>query len=151
MNLVEYAETELNKIIENVKKEGDKEDIEMQKAINKDILDIVKLFSKQGHSGFTANYSIEVLNRLLQYKPLSLLTGEEDEWEKIQNEKFLQNKRYSSVFKDIDTGKTYNIDGKIFSDDNGKIWYTTKDSKIDITFPYEVPNEPEKVYVKKED
>jgi hypothetical protein len=35
----------------------------------------------------------------------------------------------------------------VFSDDDGKTWWTSRDSSIPIKFPYMVPVEPEKVYV----
>ena len=69
-----------------------------------------------------------------------------DEWNDIEG--CLQNKRYSAVFKDKD-GTAYNIEGKVFSDD-GEVWYMGKDSRVNVTFPYVVPNEPEYVHTNKE-
>ena len=118
----------------------------------KDILEIVDVFSAQGHSGLSASYAINVLNRLLRYRPLTPLTGEEDEWEESKflsdEEKTVeQNKRFSSVFRENhDNSTAYDIDGKIFSDDGGETWYTNRHSKVPITFPY-LPGDdyPEKV------
>lgn len=44
------------------------------------IISIVEMFSEQGHSSFSASYAISHLTRLLEFKPLSPLTGEDDEW-----------------------------------------------------------------------
>jgi hypothetical protein len=83
------------------------------------------------------------------YKPLGPLTGEDDEWQKIDNNLF-QNKRYSAVFKKGKDGKAYNVEARVFSDDGGKTWFGNKNSWEYIDFPYTVPNEPEKVILNKE-
>lgn len=57
----------------------------MQDLINKNILEIIEVFSNQGHSGFSAGYAISVLERLLRYKPLTPLTGEPDEWNEVHS------------------------------------------------------------------
>lgn len=139
-SLIDYAKEELNRIgmIDSGEPYND--------AIAKAILDLVELFTSQGHSGFTAPYTVNVFKRLAMYKPLSPLTGEDSEWNEIKPGLY-QNKRYSAVFKEKD-GKVYNIEGKIFTDD-GEVWYGSKDSRIEITFPYTVPDKPEKVYLNK--
>jgi len=81
-------------------------------------------------------------------KPLTPLTGEDDEWNDIGDGGSLQNKRYSAVFKNKD-GTAYNIEGKVFTDD-GEVWYRCKDSRVNVTFPYVVPDKPEYVYRNKE-
>lgn len=138
-NLREYAEHEMKHWIES--------DDEMSQMMAKDILEIVDVFSEQGHSGFSANIAINTLNRLLRFKPLGPLTGKDDEWDEVEVEPGLyQNKRYSSVFKGED-GRAYDINAIIFSDDEGETWYTCKDSRKDIEFPYVVPDEPEKRFI----
>lgn len=141
-NLVDYAKDELNRI--GMIDSGDPYNEFGAKAI----LDLIELFDSQGHSGFTASYVINAFNRLARFKPLSPLTGKDDEWNDV-GDGLQQNKRYSAVFKDKN-GAVYNVDGKVFTDD-GEVWYGCKDSRVDITFPYVVPNEPEYVYRNKED
>ncbi len=133
-NLVTFAENELNIIINKCE---DEESTEMQEMISKDILQVVEIFSQQGHSGFSANYAINLINKLLRYEPITPLTGADDEWNELSYDKDTkyQNKRCSRVFKDAD-GKAYDIEGKIFSDDGGKSWYQSKDSRVYIEFPY---------------
>jgi len=140
-NLVDYAKEELNKIgmIDSGEPYND--------AVTKAILDLIELFASQGHSGFTASYTVNVFKRLAMYEPLTALTGEDSEWNEIEPGCY-QNKRYSAVFKEKD-GKAYNTRGKIFTDDGAETWYSNKDSRIEINFPYIVPNEPEKVYLNK--
>ena len=140
-NLVDYAKDELKRIgmIDSREPYND--------FATKAILDLIELFASQGHSGFTAPYVINAFTRLAMFKPLSPLTGEDDEWNDAGfNDGLLQNKRYSAVFKDKD-GNTYDVNGKVFSDD-GEVWYSCRESRVDVTFPYVVPDKPE--YIIKE-
>jgi len=141
-NLVDYAKEELKRI--GMIGSGEPYNDSVAKAI----LDLIELLASQGHTGFTAPYTISTFSRLAMFKPLSPLTGEDDEWNDI-GDGFLQNKRYSAVFKDKN-GIAYNIEGKVFTDD-GETWYQCKDSRVDITFPYVVPDKPEYVYRNKEE
>lgn len=133
MDLIEHAKYELDLILKGCKSE---EAIKMQKAINKYILDIVKRFADQGHSGFSASYSINIITKLLNYSFITPLTGEDDEWVEYTDGTY-QNKRESRIFKRADRfdGKPYYIEGKMFSDDGGKSWYTNGDSFITVEFP----------------
>jgi len=142
MNIRDYAKDELKRIgmIDSGEPYND--------LAAEAILDLIELFDSQGHSGFSASYVVNTFSRLAMFKPLSPLTGEDDEWNDVGNG-HLQNKRYSAVFKDKD-GTAYNIDGKVFTDD-GKAWYTCGDSKVNVTFPYVVPDKPEYVYRNKGD
>lgn len=135
--MLEWAKKELAKI------EHDEEGF--QDLLDKDVLELLETFCNQGHSNSTAPYVIAMFSRLAMYKPLTALTGEDDEWRECSGGKY-QNKRYGAVFKDAD-GRAYNIKGKVFSDDNGETWWTNKDSKIYIDFPYVVPDEPERVII----
>ena len=135
-NLVDYAKDEL-KIIGMIDSGEAYNDLAA-----KAILDLIELFDSQCHSGFSAPYGINAFSRLAMFKPLSLLTGEDDEWNDVEDG-LLQNKRYYAVFKDKDD-TAYNIEGKVFTDD-GEIWYRCKDSKVNVTFPYAVPDKPEDI------
>ena len=137
-NLVEYAKRELEYCF------PDKSDGMQQMAI-KNILELLETFSNQGHSNHSAPYVLQLFNRLANWKPLKPLTGGDDEWEAI-DETTEQNLRCSQVFrKNHDNSTAVDIEGKVFIDMNG-YGYTTRDSSVPITFPYEVPDKPE--YVK---
>lgn len=133
---IEWCEKELELI-------GGSDD-EMQCLINKNILDICKLFDSQGHSGFSASYVIHKIARLLDWKPITPLIGDDDEWNLI-DENVYQNKRCSAVFKEGKNGKAYYIHGKIFSDDGGETWFSNQNSWVYIDFPYVVPLESERI------
>ena len=147
MALLDYAESELNLI-------GMTDDGDMNGMMRKHLLHMVKEFADEGHSGFSASYALQCLQKLLKFKPLSPLTGADDEWVKHDYgvEPTYQNKRLSSVFKDAD-GNAYNIDGKVFWEwcmpyegrepqEPYKSYYTCRDSRVPVTFPYTAPDEP---------
>ena len=147
MSLLDFSMKELNLIGMT---EGDTD--EMNSAMRKHILHIIQEFADGGHSGFSASYAISILSKLMQYKPLSPLTGEDSEWNDVADygdgTTLYQNNRRSSVFKDAD-GSCYDIDGKVFwewykDDASGwsKSYYSGQDSRTPVTFPYTVPDKP---------
>ena len=136
MSLIAYAERELALI--------GKDEEGLQDRINQDILEIVKAFGAQGHSGFSASYALGILDRLLRFKPITPLTGEADEWHEVRTG-CLQNKRCSSVF--MEDGKAHDIDGITVSDDGGITWFHSGRFRKEVTFPYRPPTHPEKVYI----
>lgn len=103
-----------------------------------------------------SNWKWIILNKLIDNKPLTALTGEPNEWNDISDwgykdgGKHYQNKRCSAVFKDVlDNGLeiAYWIDDESYSDDGGLTWYSRGGVlRKQITFPFEIP-ETKKVYV----
>ena len=145
MSLVQYAESELDRI-------GMTDEDEYNGMMRKHLLHMVKEFADEGHSGFSASYALQCLKKLMKFKPLSPLTGADDEWSdvsSISGVPHFQNKRCGSVFKDGKDGEAYDIDGKAFwewaKDEDGnpfKSYYTGFESRVPVTFPYVVPDEP---------
>jgi hypothetical protein len=147
-NLLSHAKDELNRI-------GMTEDSpdEMNVMMRKHILHMMNEFANEGHSGFSASYAISILIKLMDFKPLSPLTGEDSEWHNVggdDTESHWQNKRRSSVFKDAD-GSCYDIDGKVFwewcmpyeeGEKPHKSYYTNRESRVPVTFPYTPPDKP---------
>ena len=107
------------------------------KWIQESILELIEVFGKQGHSGSSAPYVIGMFFKLASFEPISPLTGEDSEWEKIDFQTF-QNVRCSRVFKNINTGAVYDVQGKVFEEPDGSR-FANNDSIVDITFPY-TPN-----------
>jgi len=122
-------------------------DDEMNNEMCNHILKMIDVFVEEGHSGFSAEYAINILQKLLRWEPLSPLTGGDDEWCEVSDELF-QNKRLSHVFKNGKDGQAYDIEGKVFVEPDGGS-YTSRDSLVYIEFTY-VPN-TEYVNVEKED
>ena len=141
-NLVEYAKTELEMAF------PDKTD-SMQAHAIRNVLELLEVFSNQGHSGMSGSYVLGLFERLVRFKPISPLTGEEDEWDEPWGEENMQqNKRCFSVFRNnFDNSTAENIEGRVFVDADG-CCYTSRDSRVPVTFPYEVPEKPE--YVKRD-
>ena len=131
--MIEKAKYELDLLLKNCE---DDESLQIQKTINNNILGIVEMFAKQGHSGFTAEYCIPIIEKLLKQSFITPLTGSDDEWSEVSPGLF-QNIRESSIFKDAENfdGKPYYINGKAFSNDNGKTYFTNGDSAVVIEFP----------------
>ena len=124
---------------------------EMQEDICNHVLKLLEVFAEEGHSGSSAPYAVNLFERLAMFKPISALTGEDWEWNEVSermDSKCWQNKRRSSVFKD-ENGECYDIDGKVFwewwKNEDGeavKSYYTCRESRVPVTFPYVVPDKP---------
>lgn len=109
---------------------------EMQMLMNRQLQEMILVFTTHGHSGFSASYAISALEKLLRYKPLGPLTGEPAEWREI-GEGVFQNRRCSHVFRraDVFDGQAYDMHGRVFREPNGAC-YTSRESFVPITFPY---------------
>lgn len=137
-NLVKHAERELDLI--GMTEDSD----EMNVCMRNNILELMEVFSKQGHSGFSSSFLTNCLEKLMRFEPISPLTGEDSEWNKV-GEGMYQNNRCSRVFKNVDVfdGQPYDIDGKVFVEhyynDDGEertSSYTNGDSFVIVNFPY---------------
>lgn len=105
-SLIDYAKTEFAILGWNTT------DDEIQQEACKCVMELLEVLAKQGHSGFSLSYILSLLKKLAKFKPLSPLTGQDDEWVKVMEENgkpFYQNKRYSSVFKLGDDGEAYDV------------------------------------------
>lgn len=124
---------------------------DVQKLMCEGILRLLDVFADEGHSGFSASYAIATFKKLANFYPIAPLTGKDDEW--VDHGYTLQNKRMGSVFKDSKDGKAYWIDGRVFWDWNRgedgevfKAYFTSRDSRVYIDFPWAKPEMPEYVF-----
>ena len=140
-SIVEFTKSELDRI-------GMTEDNEheINRFMREHLIHMVEEFSKAGHSGFLASYALNSLTKLLNWEPLSPLTGDESEWTYIatlgDNDMQYQNNRCSRVFKGSD-GRAYDIEGKVFVEEcvdgdgvTRESSYTSSDSRVYVDFPY---------------
>lgn len=106
------------------------------KWIQESVLELLRVFAAQGHSGMSAPYCINTFRKLALFEPLGPLTGEDHEWVEIADGVF-QNARCSHVFKQADrfNGQAYDINGRVFREPNGNC-YTNGNSLVPVTFPY---------------
>ena len=150
MSFIKHAERELD-LIGLTEDSSDEMNVDMRKHI----LHMINEFAEEGHSGMSASYALSILKNLLDFKPLTPLTGEDDEWNEIGNG-YWQNRRASNVFKGED-GRAYWSDGIIFWEwysspdiDDGKpfkSYFTSRDSRVYIdSFPWTMPENPEYRY-----
>lgn len=150
-NLTDFAKQELDRIGMT---DNDRTGEDMNFCMRDHILRMIEEFEKEGHSGFSASYALSVLKRLLEFKPLTPLTGEADEWmdvyEDDKGRTVYQNVRLSTVFKNGEDGEAYDIDGKVFwewftdpdTGEKSKVYFTSKESATPVEFPYTQPDEP---------
>lgn len=91
------------------------------------VLELVKVFAKQGHSGFSAHRTLELFNIVANFKPLTPIGSTKDEWadqSEASGRPMWQNKRRASTFS-RDGGKTwYDIDDRSLN--NGDTWQQDK-------------------------
>jgi hypothetical protein len=109
-NLCAFAKRELD-IAGLLDKDSDYEGM-----LGKAVMELMQTFSKQGHSGASAALTVDIFDKLASWKPLTELTDNPDEWQKVSDwyggpEKDLvgmeyQSKRSPSCFSS-DGGKTY--------------------------------------------
>lgn len=127
MSLKEHAKIELDRA------QLFDSDSDYNGDIGKSVMELIEVFSNQGHSGYSASIVRNIFNQLSDYKPLGGISGEEDEWVEVSKGIF-QNKRLSSVFKDItiQNCKPYYLSAICWKDDESTFTGSvkTKDGKV---------------------
>ena len=79
------------------------------------VLDLLKVFVSQGHSGASAYITLGIFNKLAKQQTLTPITDDPIEWNDVSEMSgypFWQNNR----------------DSRFFSKDGGKSWYNVEDS-----------------------
>lgn len=109
---------------------------EMGAGMDRELKELLLVFSSQGHSGASAAITTAVIVKLLRYEPIGPLTGEPGEWMEVCPGVF-QNRRCSRVFKQADrfNGQAYDLDGIVWRDPEGHT-FTDRKSMVPVTFPY---------------
>lgn len=107
-------------------------------SVAEDVSNLLKLFSEQGHSGFSAGIVITLFNTLAKREPLSPLTGAADEWDDMSEysgTELHQNKRDSRVFKE-GSGNFYQIEATNVVKEDGSSFLCSNVTKQFDSFPY---------------
>lgn len=73
------------------------EDVMYGDMLPESIMELVGVFALQGHSGMSASIVTHVLSELLQFKPLTELNPDPEEWNKVDEEMY-QSRRQPSMF-----------------------------------------------------
>lgn len=116
---------------------GYRDDDKMNAQMASDVVDLLRVFGAQGHSGFSAGFARQLFGTLSGFKPLGPLTGADNEWmcvSEMSGEPMWQNRRCSHVFRGAD-GIAYDIDAVVFEEPNGSR-FTGRHSRRVIEFPY---------------
>ena len=119
MSLIEHAKMELQ-----IAGAFDKDSV-YQGAIGEAVMELIEVFSKQGHSGMSAPYVAGLFHKLAKYEPLVPITGKDEEWGEVsffEKKEIFQNKRCSALFKDGKDGRPYYIDAIIKRNQRGVTW-----------------------------
>jgi len=157
-NLLQHARRELQILGYDL----DQKEEDPNKWIVENVLELLTVFAKQGHSGSSAPYCIDVFATLANFRPLTPLQGTDDEWvSTYSTDGTLQNKRCSHIFKSKN-GVAYNIEGYVFyhwierplcEDEDGypgitrfKSHFTSNMSRKLVEFPY-IIEKPEYIEV----
>jgi len=102
------------------------------------VMELMEVFSKQGHSGYSASMVSSIFNKLSRFQTITPLTGEDSEWSNIGNDTF-QNNRDCAVFKDNKTGKCTYLDAIVWKTDKNSWsgWCENVSSSQEIkSFPF---------------
>jgi hypothetical protein len=130
-NTISHAQREFESVGYN---DGDK----MNQLMSSNVIDLLRVFSAQGHSGFSASHARQLFGNLAAFKPLGPLTGADTEWydhgDGMGDGTRWQNKRAGNVFKGAD-GVAYDIDAVVFEEPSGSR-FTGRYSRRPVTFPY---------------
>lgn len=137
--MIEFAKWQLNKLLEKCKDEDSKI---MQNMMNNDVLELLKVFSEQGHSGFSASWAINLFSKLANHKLITEVEDNPDDWDENG-----QHKHIPSVFKRKD-GTCYYLYGTYFAEpDSDNFFYNGMCSKTDVHFPLK-PSDLETKYIR---
>lgn len=145
---IEFAEREFDILEEQTSEETKKLFGELRKSC----IAMCELFEEQGTIGGWKSKSIlRLFAKLAAYLPLTPLQGTDDEWIEVDGDDDIMwiNKRCPRVYK-TRSGNAFDVQGIVFSYD-GSTWFKTKDSNVEIAFPYDVPPQPAKIMLNKEE
>lgn len=94
------------------------------------VLELLEVFSNQGHSGMSASVTIGLFKKLAMFEPLTPITGNNDEWAEIEMDNgMLQNKRDCRIFKHLDTGECTFNNAITWRTQNDTTWHGSAETK----------------------
>jgi len=127
MGLIEHAKTELEMsglFSENGDFYGG--------ATGEAVMELMEVFSKQGHSGMSAQIVTDIFHKLSMFKPLGPITGKDEEWVDVsevvgsKGVRSYQNKRCSAIFKEGKDGLPYYLDAIVWKGEDSWDTFTGK-------------------------
>lgn len=85
------------------------EDSDYDRMVAKWVMELIQVFSQQGHSGGSAGMTLDLFDKVARFQPLTALTSNPAEWidrTEESGEPMWQSKRSPSVFS-RDGGQTW--------------------------------------------
>ena len=148
-NLVNHAKAEF-KALGYIPLDEEQED-GPNKWIQENVMQLIEVFSKQGHSGSSAPFCINYFKKLAAFDPLSPLKFDDSEWNNAIDKNVFQNNRLSSVFKDGKDGTPYYINAIVWKNEKG-LTYTghaldSKGNSIGSSQIIKMPFKPKTFYI----
>lgn len=121
------------------------------------VLELMKTFASQGHSGFSASWVTELFSKLSKYETLTPLTEDETEWMDVRemgidtDVTLFQNRRNTAAFatNPKDKATWYHVDGKALLEylNTNKQLYTSETKLLTeggaashMSHPFNLPN-----------
>jgi hypothetical protein len=101
--------------------------------LGKAVMELINVFSNQGHSGSSASMVNRIFSQLASYQTITPLTGKDDEWNLVSNiggNACYQNNRNSALFKDNKDGQAYYINAILWKTQKGITWHGITSSEI---------------------
>jgi len=111
-NLIDYAKQELEEA--GLFSDGDF----YGGMTGKSVMELIKVFSEQGHSGMSAGIVRQLFNKLSAFEPINEMKFTDDQWNEVGNDLF-QHKKLSAIFKEKKDGKPYYIESIIWEYPDG--------------------------------
>lgn len=158
MGLIEWAEKEVKLACARENPDRKEGEFDYGCACYESALKAYKSLMEDKHSGFSIGITKQILNRLIDGKPLTPIEDTDDMWNKVYIHDAIQTyqcKRMSSLFKDVypdgtvryhDVNSSYcvSINNPNIAWDNGFV-RNVIDGMFPIIMPY-IPGNPIKVY-----
>ena len=146
-NIIEHAKREFLKLGYNPIEECEDDP---DKWIQENVLELLEVFSKQGHSGSSASYVINLFKKLANFDPVGPILCTDDEWNHVGDDTF-QNNRCGSVFKKGVDGKPYYLDAIIWKNQNEATYtgsaFNSKNERIYSRQYIKLPFTPKSFYI----
>jgi hypothetical protein len=151
MSIIDHAKREFLKLgykpIEECEDDPDK-------WIQESVLELLEVFSKQGHSGFSAPFAIYYFEKLAKQEPIAPIRCTDDEWNDMSeygDDPDFQNNRCSAVFKKGVEGKPYYLDAIVWRGEKldtftGSVFNSRKE-KITSSQNIKIPFTPKTFYI----
>lgn len=87
------------------------------------VMELIKVFAAQGHSGGSAPRVVHLFEKLANYKPILPIEDNPEDWVEnsfgILDDNTFQNKRLGSLFKDGENGRAHYLDAIVFRGNRG--------------------------------